>query len=464
MNTKGSIQSAIEQYQTGNLEQAEKICKAILKAQPDNSEALHLLGSIRYRHGDLDLASKNIRKALRFDSKNADAYYDLGNILQEKGQITKAVANYKKALKLDPNYAEAYNNIGIALQDDMQLDKAIKYYKEAVRIDPNYAEAYNNLGVAFQERKELDKAITHFQKALLLKPDYANAYHNLVDAVQGKGYEAKSKIKKNIVYAIYRCLYGEDFIQESIKSIIDHVDKIFIFWDDTPPGNITECLYKGEAVRFPKQFDNVIAKIKELDDPKVKLIYDHWEAIDNYVTHFVNDIILRDYKKPSVIISLEADHVFRNDQIKKALDEFREEDYVFATTEQIEIWKDLNYRLPERPDKVGAVFCNLTKLKKMPVTLKHGGILVMPKLSAHVHNLGFASSEKVMYWKHLLSIAVARKFGGSVPFENWYDEKWLNWDYLTNNEDLDISEQYKISSILPYNADKLPELIIRKSS
>ena len=86
----------------------------------------------------------------------------------------------------------------------------------------------------------------------------------------------------------------------------------------------------------------------------------------------------------------------------------------------------------------------------------------MPKVSASVHNFGFAVSEKAMYWKHLLSIAMAQKFGGIVPFENWYEDKWLKWDYETNNENLDISEQNKISSAVPYNSEKLPELIKKK--
>ncbi len=459
-----SIRSAFKLYQSGNLEQAGNICKEALKAQPDNSEALHLLGLIFYHAGNHDLALRNIRKAIKFDPQNADAYYDLGNVLQEKGQITKAITNYRKAIKLNPEYAEAYNNMGIAFQDDMQLDRAIKCYEGALRIDPNYAEAHNNLGVAFQEKRQLDGAITHFQKALLINPKYSNAYHNLVEAVQGKGYENKDKTRKNIIYAVYRCLYGEDFIQESIKSISDHADKIFVFWDDAPWGNATECVYKGATIKFPKKLDNVVEKIKGLNDPKIELIYDHQDTNDNQLTHFVNDIILPNYEKPSMILFLEVDHVFRGDQIKKAIDEFMEKDYVFATTDQVEIWKGLRHRLTERPNKVGAILCNLSKLDKMPATLKHGGILVMPKLSACVHNFGFALSEKIMYWKHLLSIAVSRKFGDGIPDENWYEEKWLRWDYESNNKDLGISEQDKNSRAIPYEVNELPGLIREKYS
>jgi Flp pilus assembly protein TadD len=464
METNELIRSALEYYQSGKFEEAEKISGEILKAQPDNAEALHLSGLIFYKRGDLDLALKNISKSVKSNPNDADAYFDLGNILQEKGQRIRAVTNYKKAIKLNSNYAEAYNNMGIALQDNMQLDKAIKCYKKAVKIDPVYAEAFNNLGVAFQEKGQLDEAMNNFQKALLLKPGYADAYNNLIDAVQGKGYEKKDTFKRHTIYAVYRGFYGEDFILESIKSIHDHVDKIFVFWDKTPSGKITKCIYKNETVRFPKKFDNGVEIIKGLNSPKIELIYDHQNTGDNQLTHFVNDIILPNYEKPSIIVFLEVDHVFRNDQIKKAIDEFVEEDYVFATTNQVEIWKGLRHRLPERTNKTGAVLCNLGKLDKMPATLKHGGILVMPKISAHVHNFSFAVSEKVMYWKNLLSVACPEKYGDAVPYENWFEEKWLKWDYELNNKNLDFlkGNENKIPEAITYNIDELPELIKEK--
>jgi hypothetical protein len=246
-------------------------------------------------------------------------------------------------------------------------------------------------------------------------------------------------------------------------SITKHVDKIFVFWDDTPRGHITEYTYKGEMLHFPKKFDNTVEKIKKLNNPRVELLNDHQENSDNYLTHFVNDIILPKYKKPSIILYLEADHVFRDDQIEEALDEFIKSGYVFATTNQVEVWKGFRHRLPERPARTGAILCNMSRLKKMPDTLRHGGIMVMPKLSAFVHDLHFAVSDNVMYWRHLLSLAYAQQFKEDMPFEDWYDNKWLKWDFTLNNEALDISEQERIPGAIPYDVDELPEPIKKRA-
>ena len=48
------------------------------------------------------------------------------------------------------------------------------------------------------------------------------------------------------IYVVYRCLYGEDFIEESIRSIEPYAEKIFVFWADKPLANVKEANYMGK--------------------------------------------------------------------------------------------------------------------------------------------------------------------------------------------------------------------------
>lgn len=259
-------------------------------------------------------------------------------------------------------------------------------------------------------------------------------------------------------YAVYRCLYGEDFIQESINSITDYVDKIFVFWDEKPWGDIKQCTYKGEVVKFPEKFDNIVEKIKELKNPKIHLIYDHQTNNINQFTHFLNDIILPNHEKPDTLIMLEVDYVYRKDQIEKALELFEKSGYQNATTRQIEIWKGLKHYLPER-ERFASMLWNLKNLDKMPPTGRHANSEDLKKIDAFVHNFGFAVSEKTMYWKHMTALGFYQEINDSPPNEDWYEEKWLKWDYETNNKDLEISKgaEYLIPKAMPYNTDELPE-------
>jgi hypothetical protein len=256
--------------------------------------------------------------------------------------------------------------------------------------------------------------------------------------------------------AIYRCLYGADFIQQSIKSIIDYVDKIFIFWDDIPWGNVKEVTYKGARIFFPKRFDDILDKIRDINTDKIELIYDHVENNINQFSHLVNDIIIPDYDKPEDIIIIEVDQVFRKNEIENALHEFRNSNWRVAKTRQIELWRSIDFRIPERPKRTGVVFWNMDGIDKLPDTFRQGeptdywlnllhGIYT---LDAFVHNLGFCVSEQAMFWKHLLALGFSQKIGDTQPNENWFEDKWLTWDFADNNENLEISRGYE--SDIPY--------------
>jgi Flp pilus assembly protein TadD len=51
MNINKAFQLAIEHYQSGNLQQAEHICRYLSQIQPDNIHVLNLFGVILYQRG-----------------------------------------------------------------------------------------------------------------------------------------------------------------------------------------------------------------------------------------------------------------------------------------------------------------------------------------------------------------------------------------------------------------------------
>jgi hypothetical protein len=263
-----------------------------------------------------------------------------------------------------------------------------------------------------------------------------------------------------MIYAVYRCLYGEDFIQESIRSIEPHVDKIFVFWDNVPWGNVKQCDYMGETIVFPQKFDNILEKINELKSDKIHLIYDHVENNIGQFTHFVNDIILPNYDKPEKIIFIEVDHVFHEEQIINAINEFDSKGFLCASTNQIEHWKTPEYFIPNR-SRLSTVFWNLKELNRIPNTDRHANIDNMPFLNSFIHNFGFCVSEKTMLWKHLTAIAFSKKIGDSPPNEKWYNDKWINWDFKNNNTNLEISLgcEYMIPCAYEFDKNNLPKII-----
>jgi predicted O-linked N-acetylglucosamine transferase (SPINDLY family) len=201
MNTVAqSLDLAVRFHQTGNLQQAELAYRQILQVDPENVNALHLLGLIALQMGKLELAVEHISQAVRLKPDFAEARGNLGIALQRQGKPAQALANWRQALVLKPNYPEAHNYLGIALAEQGSLDQAIASWRQAIRWKPDYAEAYNNLGVALQTQGLLDEAMANWRQAICIEPDYADAHQNLASALkqQGKLDEAVASYRQTL--------------------------------------------------------------------------------------------------------------------------------------------------------------------------------------------------------------------------------------------------------------------------
>jgi predicted O-linked N-acetylglucosamine transferase (SPINDLY family) len=166
-------------FQRGERQQAEQVYLQILQADPNQVDALNLLGVIAGQTGRTALAIDYLRAAVRLKPDFAAAYNNLGNAFINLGKLSDAAACFRQAVRVKPDDAMALNNLGHALRDQGELDEAVACLQESVRLRPD-PEAYINLGNAFQDEGRLDAAITAFRAALKLKPDAAHIDSNVV--------------------------------------------------------------------------------------------------------------------------------------------------------------------------------------------------------------------------------------------------------------------------------------------
>ena len=183
--SKDQLQSLINLYQQGQLQQTLDSAKQLLSQFPNSLTLYNIQGATYAWLGHFDGAIDSYKQALKIKPGDADVYYNMGIALKDNGDLEAAINSYKQALKSKPYYAEALNNMGIALKDKGDLEAAIDSFKQALKIDPNYAEAHYNLGNTLQNNNDVSAAITSYQKALKINPDYADAYYNIGFALEG---------------------------------------------------------------------------------------------------------------------------------------------------------------------------------------------------------------------------------------------------------------------------------------
>jgi tetratricopeptide (TPR) repeat protein len=182
-----TLDEALEHHRGGRLAQAEACYRRVLEEQPENVDALHLLGVIAYQRGEHQQAERLIARALSLNAANAPAHSNLGNVLREQGRDAEAVAAYRRALALAPDYLEAHLNLGAALVAQDRLEEAASCYRAVQSIAPGSPTGHVHLGHIMLRRGAAAEALRCYEKALELGLDSAVLHKNLGNVLVALG-------------------------------------------------------------------------------------------------------------------------------------------------------------------------------------------------------------------------------------------------------------------------------------
>ena len=173
-----ALGQAVAFHQAGELGEAERLYRAVLRSEPRQFDALHLLGLLEAGRGRNDEALRLLDRALAINPRSADALNNRANVLSSLERYDEALASCERALALRPDFAEALNNRGNALHDLKRYQEALASYDRALAIRPHYAKALANRANALRDLKRYEEALASCNRALALVPDFAEALNN----------------------------------------------------------------------------------------------------------------------------------------------------------------------------------------------------------------------------------------------------------------------------------------------
>lgn len=179
-----ALDSAIALHESGQLDVAEAAYRAILQTNPNEPDALNLLGLILQDQGKSAEAIALIARALEIDPAFPEALTNLARAKRAVGDADAAVALARRAVALEPDLAEAQFQWGRALLDQRQWQEAVAPLKRAVALDPSLLDGHISLGNAEMARYEFHHAITAFQAALAINPDRLEPLVNVAACLQ----------------------------------------------------------------------------------------------------------------------------------------------------------------------------------------------------------------------------------------------------------------------------------------
>lgn len=181
--TLDQLRQSVAFLQQGNLAEAMRLSQAILRAEPGNFDAHHIMALASYHARDIDTAGRHIARALAIRSDMPDAFNTQGLIRRAQGRLAEGAEAFARAAKLNPRSREAHYNLANALQDMGRLAAALEHYDAALRVEPGMAMAWNNRGLALRRMGRAQEALSSFDEAIRLGPGFAPAHYNKADGL-----------------------------------------------------------------------------------------------------------------------------------------------------------------------------------------------------------------------------------------------------------------------------------------
>jgi len=195
-----ALARAMGLQRAGNVAQAEAIYRDFLSIEPNDADALYLLGSLANQTGRGELAVELIQKSIALNRGNAEAYIAMARALGQVNRFEEAVAACREAIRINPDRGEAMNIAGGTLRRLGRLDEAKAYFRQAIGVRPNIGRFHGRLANVLKETGQLDEAAAEFREAIRLAPGNADAHSDLILLMQ---YDPKSDA--GAIYRELRC-------------------------------------------------------------------------------------------------------------------------------------------------------------------------------------------------------------------------------------------------------------------
>ena len=186
-NLAQTMQDAVALHQQGRLREAEKLYARVLKAAPDQFDALHLLGLAKAQGGQMGEAHRLMSGALKLNPQMPDAWMNLANVLHALKRDAEALDCLDKALALRPGDANVLQSRGNALLALGRPQEALACFDEVLARNPRHGEARLNRGSALAGLGRTAPALADFDTALALMPGHPAALYNRGNALAALG-------------------------------------------------------------------------------------------------------------------------------------------------------------------------------------------------------------------------------------------------------------------------------------
>ncbi|MEM9533392.1 MAG: sulfotransferase [Pseudomonadota bacterium] len=176
-----AIAEALELANGGQLVEAEKRYREVLRRDPDNVDALRLFGVLCIRNERYDDGVAMFRRAVELAPDFWKAWVNLGAALGEQQKFDQAEEALKKALPIAPASVPILERLGANALKAGLLEESIQWLHQALAQKPDHYPSLLCLGHALKTVGKQAEAIDAYRQCVEAKPDFGEAYWSLAN-------------------------------------------------------------------------------------------------------------------------------------------------------------------------------------------------------------------------------------------------------------------------------------------
>jgi tetratricopeptide (TPR) repeat protein/ADP-heptose:LPS heptosyltransferase len=171
----------------GRLGEAATIYRSVLRMQPQNATAQHLLGVCLLQGGQAERAVKVLSAAVRQHPGEATLRLSLAQAQRSAGRRADALGNLERAAALSTDQAAVRMECGMLLEELGRYADALAHYERILETDPAHAQALIGRANCLLLTGQFESALVAFDRALSRSPADRLATTNRAIALTGLG-------------------------------------------------------------------------------------------------------------------------------------------------------------------------------------------------------------------------------------------------------------------------------------
>jgi len=175
------LAEAGEHLRFGRFAECRQICAELLKANPDDVNALRLLAKVAGEEGRWPKAGQLLQRAIDLAPDFNDARLDLATVYKQLDRLDDAVACAADTVTRIPNSPFAHYLHASMLAVCARHEEALTAYRRALELRPVYPAAHVGMGHLLKTLGRTAEGIAAYRKAIEQRPDFGEVHWSLAN-------------------------------------------------------------------------------------------------------------------------------------------------------------------------------------------------------------------------------------------------------------------------------------------